>query len=241
MTHRSLDLRSVLTWKQKSDSHLTHPRWFRFRKNTLPVMTLLPLLSQKVRTRFPVRHRCPRLHLPDIKSPQITGKVDILRLQNNYGRSSNHHDDGQERHEFAYSTNNQKAGLFPLQERFFIFVPYAAVLVLSTLRNDLFCSCVDDVTTRSQHSILFFFPSPRRSSQLNPRIGRAHFASHMTWNNREMITETRSYIFVRRSRCRRCRPCLSSLMWPNMYDEHHKVSCTTSPAGPKCYFNPTLQ
>lgn len=70
VTHRSLVLRSVLTSKQKSDSHLTRPRWFQSRKNTLPVRTLLLPLSQKVRTRFPVRHRCHRLHLPEIKSAQ---------------------------------------------------------------------------------------------------------------------------------------------------------------------------
>ena len=44
------------------------------------------------------------------------------------------------------------------------------------------------------------------------RIVRTHFASVMTLNNWEMITETRSYIFRWRSRCRRRRVCVNSLI-----------------------------
>ena len=48
--------------------------------------------------------------------------------------------------------------------------------------------------------------------QFNSRILRTHFASIMTLNHSEIIAETRSYIFRLRSRCRRCRVSLSSVI-----------------------------
>ena len=56
------------------------------------------------------------------------------------------------------------------------------------------------------------FLSLKRWFKFNSRIVRTHFASVMTWNNLEMIAETRSYIFRGSSRCRRRRVCLSFLV-----------------------------
>ena len=87
---------------------------------------------------------------------------------------------------------------------------FAAVLVLTTTWNDLFCSCVDNVITLRQ-LFTFFYLSPNRSHEFTPRKVRAHFTSHKTWNNREVIERRWSYIFRGGSR-RRCRcACLTSL------------------------------
>ena len=94
---------------------------------------------------------------------------------------------------------------------FFLFWHFVDVLVLSTTWNDLFCSCVDDVSIWWQRSILSVL-SQKRWFQFNSRIVRTHFASVMTLNNCEIIAEMQSYIFRWRSRCRRCRICLSSLI-----------------------------
>ena len=95
---------------------------------------------------------------------------------------------------------------------FFIFWRFEDVLVLSTTWNDLFCSCVDDVSRWSQ-MFHFVFLCPKRWFQFNSRIVRTHFSSIMTLNNCEIIAETRSYIFRWRSRFRRRRRvCLSSLI-----------------------------
>ena len=50
-----------------------------------------------------------------------------------------------ERHKFAYVTmkNNSFARF---ARAFFVFSHFADVLVLSTMVNDLFCSCLDDVS-----------------------------------------------------------------------------------------------
>ena len=75
----------------------------------------------------------------------------------------------------------------------------------------LFCSCADDVSIWWQ-MFNFVFLYPKRLFQFNPRTVRAHFLSIMTLNNWKMVTETRSYIFRWRSRFRRRRVCLSSLL-----------------------------
>ena len=54
---------------------------------------------------------------------------------------------------------------------------------------------------------------PRSWFQFNSRIVRTHFSSMMTLNNWKMIAETRRYTFRWRSRFRRRRDCLSSLMF----------------------------
>ena len=95
---------------------------------------------------------------------------------------------------------------------FFIFWHFKEVLVLSTTWNNLFCSCVDDVSIwRQIFSFVFLCPTAKRWFQFNFRIVRTHFSSIMTLNNWKMIVETRSYIFRWRSRFRRRRVCLSSL------------------------------
>ena len=117
----------------------------------------------------------------------------------------------QERHKFAYLTmKNNRFARFA--RAFFIFGHSADVLVLSTTWNDLFCSCEDDVSTRWQ-MFNFFFLSLKRWFQFNFWIVRTHFATVMTMNNSEMTAETRSYIFRLRSRCRRRRVCVNSLMF----------------------------
>ena len=94
---------------------------------------------------------------------------------------------------------------------FFIFWHWEDVLVLSTTWNDLFCSCVDDVSTWWQ-MFNFVFVCPKQLLQFNSRRVRTHFLSIMTLNNWKLIAETRSYIFRWRSRFRRRRVCLSSLL-----------------------------
>ena len=83
---------------------------------------------------------------------------------------------------------------------FFIFVHFTAVLVLSTTWNDLFYSCVDDASTWRKY-FKFLFSNLKHSWQFNPgRKVSKHFASQTTWNNREIITENRSYIAPLRRR-----------------------------------------
>ena len=115
------------------------------------------------------------------------------------------------RHKFAYLTmKNNSFARFACA--FFIFWRFADVLVLSMTWNDLFCSCVDDVTIWWQ-IFNFVFLSLKRWFQFNSRIVRTDFASIKTWNNWEMITKTRSNIFRWRSCSRRRRLCVSSLMF----------------------------
>ena len=66
------------------------------------------------------------------------------------------------------------------------------------------------------------FLSLKRWFQFNSWIVRTHFATLMTLNNSEMTAQTRSYIFRWRSRCRRRRVCVNSLIvkkrrptWPS--------------------------
>ena len=94
---------------------------------------------------------------------------------------------------------------------FFIFWHFVAVLVLSTTWNDLFCSCVDDVSIWWQ-MFNFVLLCPKRWFQINSRTVRTHFSSIITLNNWKVIAETKGYIFRWRSRFRRRRVCLSSLL-----------------------------
>ena len=116
----------------------------------------------------------------------------------------------QKPHKFAYLT--MKNIIFTRFARaFFIFWLLEDVLVLSTTWNDLFCSCVDDVSILWQ-MFNFVFLSLKRWFQFNSRMVSTQFSSIMTLNDWKMIAETRSYIFRWRSRFRRRRVCLSSLM-----------------------------
>ena len=69
----------------------------------------------------------------------------------------------------------------------------------------------------------FVFSCPKRWFQFNSRMVRTHFSSIMTSNNWKMIAETRSYIFRWRSRFRRRRVCLSSLLLSNDDDGSENV------------------
>ena len=116
----------------------------------------------------------------------------------------------QKPHKFAYLT--MKNSIFARFARaFFIFWHFVDVLVLSTTWNDLFCSCVDDVSIWWQ-TFNFVFLCPKRWFQINSRTFRRHFSSIMALNNWEMIAEKGSYIFRWRSRFRRRRVYLSSLI-----------------------------
>ena len=115
----------------------------------------------------------------------------------------------QKPHKFAYLT--MKNSIFARFARaFFIFWHSVDVLVLSTTWNDLFCSCVDDVSIWWQ-MFNFVFLRPKRWFQINCRTVRRHFSSIITLNNWTMIAEKESYIFRWRSRFRRRRVCSSSL------------------------------
>ena len=116
----------------------------------------------------------------------------------------------QKPHKFACLT--MKNSIFArFAPAFLIFWHFKDVLVLSTPWNDLFCSCVDDVSIWWQ-MLIFVFLCPKRWFQFNSRIVRTHFSSKMTLNNWKMIAETGSFIFRWRSRSRRRRVSLSSLI-----------------------------
>ena len=66
-------------------------------------------------------------------------------------------------------------------------------LVLSTTWNDLFCSCVEDVSILWQ-MFNFVFLSQELLFQFNSGIVRTHFARVMSLNNWKMIAKTWSYI-----------------------------------------------
>ena len=117
----------------------------------------------------------------------------------------------QKPHKFAYLT--MKNRIFARFARaVFIFWHFEEVLVLSTTWNDLFCSCVDDVSIWWQMFTFVVLP-PKRWFQLNSRIVRTHFSNIMTLNYWKIIAERRSDIFRWHSRFRRRRGCLSSVLF----------------------------
>ena len=79
-------------------------------------------------------------------------------------------------------------------------------------RREMTCFAVVWTTCMDiwRHTFNFVFSPPKRWFKFNSRIVTTQFASVMTLNNWEMITETRSYIFRWRSRFRRRRVCLCS-------------------------------
>ena len=123
---------------------------------------------------------------------------------------SNHDDDGSKNPTNLHNWQWKTVVLHALHVHFSFFWHFVDVLVLSTTWNDLFCSCVDDVSTWWQ-MFNFVLLCPKRWFQFNSRIVRTHFPSMMSLNNWKMIPETRSHIFRWRSRSRR-RVCLSSLI-----------------------------
>ena len=128
------------------------------------------------------------------------------------GSWSNHDDDSNKNptnlHIWQWNWNSIFARF---ARAFFLFWHFEDVLVLSKTWNDLFCSCVDDVSIWWQ-MFNFVLLCPKRWFQFNSRIVRTHFSNIMTLNNWKMIAETRSYIFRWRSCFRRRLVCLSSLI-----------------------------
>ena len=120
----------------------------------------------------------------------------------------------QKPHKFAYLTMKNsifaRFARFPRFARFarafFILWHFEDVLVLSMTWNDLFFSCVDDVSICWQ-MFNFVFLCPKCWFQINSRTVRWHFSSIMTLNKWKIIAEKRSYIFRRRRRV-----CLNSLI-----------------------------
>ena len=152
-----------------------------------------------------------RIYIPHI-SPIVSRRFTILIRELKQPRRRRQ----QKPQKFAYSA--MKNSIFARFARaFFIFFARAFfifwhfVLVLSATWNDQFCSWVDNVSAWWQ-MFNFAFLCPKRWFQFNSRIVRTHFSSKMTLNNCEIIAETGSYIFRWRSRFRRRRVCLSSLL-----------------------------
>ena len=84
--------------------------------------------------------------------------------------------------------------LHALHMQFSFFGHFGEIVVLSMTWNDLFCSCVDDVSIWWQ-MFNFVFLSLKRRFQFSSRRVRLYFASVMTLNKWKRIAETRSYIF----------------------------------------------
>ena len=127
------------------------------------------------------------------------------------GSFSNHDDDGNKSPTNLHIWQWKTVFLHALHVHFSSFGHFEDVLVLSTTWNDLFCSCVEDVSIWWQIFNLVLL-CPKRWFQFNSRIVRTHFSSIMTLNNCKMIAERRSYIFRWRSCFRRRRVCLSYLL-----------------------------
>jgi len=84
----------------------------------------------------------------------------------------------------------------------------------------------------------FVFLCPKRWFQFNSRIVRTHFSSIMSLNNWKMIAETQSHIFRWRSRFRRRRVCLSSLMkhWMRLKPNYGNTGVTDTNLVPGSLF-----
>ena len=140
----------------------------------------------------------------EFQSFSIFAGVVLSYRRRTLGRLSNHDDDGNQNPTNLHIWEWKTLFLHALHVHFFIFWHFEDVLVLSTTWNDLFLRCVDDVGIGWQ-MFNFVHLCPMRWFQFSSRIVRTHFSSIMTLNNWKMITETRSYIFRWRSRCRRRR------------------------------------
>ena len=161
------------------------------------------------------RRRCSRV--VDLKLPNRELEQSRRRRQ-------------RERHKFAYlTTKNNSFARFA--RAFFIFSHFTDVLVLSTTWIDLFCSCVDDVSIWWQ-IFNFVLLSQKRWLQFNYRIYRTHFASVMTLNNCEIISETRS--------CHRRRLCLIPLIKLRK-ETHLLLDCKRCSSVRECSFSKLKQ
>ena len=133
---------------------LTIQRYHSSKSMKLEAFTELYLI--KCNSPLSIKLNCPSWGIRELKKPQ-------RRLQ-------------QKSHKFAYLT--MKNSIFARFARaFFIFCHFEDVLVLSTTWNDLFCSCVDDVSIWWQ-MFNFVFLCPKRWLQFNSRMVRTHFFKH---------------------------------------------------------------
>ena len=108
-----------------------------------------------------------------LKRSIINQTEEVILLKNNRELKQPRWRRQQNPHKFAYLT--MKNSIFARFARaFFIFWHFEDVLVLSTTWNDLFCSCVDDVSIWWQ-MFNFVFLCPKRWFQFNSRIVRTHF------------------------------------------------------------------
>ena len=115
-----------------------------------------------------------------------------------------------ERNKFAYSVGKNNSFARPARA-FHILIHFFAVLVLTTTWNDQIWGHVEDESTW-RRIFNFLFNCPHRSHQFYSWIAHSHFPSRTTWSNRKIITVTGNNIFRQRSRSRRRRPCLRSLL-----------------------------
>ena len=115
-----------------------------------------------------------------------------------------------ERNKFAYSVGKNNSFARPARA-FHILIHFFAVLVLTTTWNDQIWGHVEDESTW-RRVFNFLFNCPHRSHQFYSWIAHSHFPSRTTWSNRKIITVTGNNIFRQRSRSRRRRPCLRSLI-----------------------------
>ena len=85
------------------------------------------------------------------------------------GTWSNHNDDGNRNPTNLHISQWKTVFFARFAGAYFIFWHFEDVLVLSTTWNDLFCSCVDDVSIWWQ-MFNFVFLCPKRYFQFNSRI-----------------------------------------------------------------------
>ena len=149
-----------------------------------------------------LRCRCSALPV------ELSGQQGAGRYVGSIGSLSNQDDDGNKNPTNLHIWQWKTVFLHALHVQFSSFED---VLVLSKTWNDLFCSCVDDVSIWWQ-MFNFVFLCPKRYLQFNYTTVRTHFSSITTLNIWKMIAETRSYIFRWSSCFRRRRVCLSSLV-----------------------------
>ena len=95
--------------------------------------------------------------------------------------------------------------------KWLFYTPYTSQ-PFSTTRNGLLCNCAGDVSNWTKNFIFFSFESSICSYWFKPKIvGSPFYARQTSWNDREIITETRGEIFWWRSQCLRRCPCFISL------------------------------
>ena len=114
-----------------------------------------------------------------------------VRRYNVLGKLSNQDDDGN-KNPIDFRIWQWKKVFARLAHAFFFFWRFEDVLVFTTTWNELFCSCVDDVSIWWQ-MLIFLFLCPKRWFQFISRIVKTHFSSIMTLSHWKMIAEARSY------------------------------------------------